>query len=152
MPLRWIKRKLSNARKGAKYAKKSKTIEPYRLYHTQYSIFDFLTITVKFFPTLKNHVKIQFRILLRRGMEVAEKNRTSVGIYGQQYTIIGTDPANHIRYVASLVDEKMREISSRNPGLDTSKVAVLTAINAVHDFIKLKEQYELLEKEYKLKD
>ncbi|MED1204859.1 cell division protein ZapA [Heyndrickxia acidicola] len=83
---------------------------------------------------------------------MAEKNRTSVGIYGQQYTIIGTDPANHIRYVASLVDEKMREISSRNPGLDTSKVAVLTAINAVHDFIKLKEQYELLEKEYKLKD
>ncbi len=77
-----------------------------------------------------------------------EKNRINVGIYGQQYTIIGTDPASHIRLVASLVDERMREISSRNPSLDTSKLAVLTAVNAVHDYIKLKEQYELLEKQY----
>jgi cell division protein ZapA len=97
-------------------------------------------------------VEYNLGFFLGGGIQVAEKNRISVGIYGQQYTIIGTDPANHIRFVASLVDEKMREISSRNPGLDTSKVAVLTAINAVHDFIKLKEQYELLEKEYKLKD
>lgn len=42
----------------------------------------------------------------------------------------------------------MREISAKNPSLDTGKVAVLTAVNAVHDYIKLKEQYELLEQHY----
>ncbi|AEH53986.1 MULTISPECIES: cell division protein ZapA [Heyndrickxia] len=77
-----------------------------------------------------------------------EKTRITVGIYGQQYTIIGTDPASHIRLVASMVDERMREISAKNPSLDTGKVAVLTAVNAVHDYIKLKEQYELLEQHY----
>lgn len=76
---------------------------------------------------------------------MTEKIRTTVGIYGQQYTIIGTDSTSHIRLVASMVDDKMREINAKNPSLDTSKLAVLTAVNAIHDYLKLKEQYELLE-------
>lgn len=71
-----------------------------------------------------------------------EKNRTSVDIYGQQYVIVGTENSSHIRLVASIVDDKMREISSKNPSLDTSKLAVLTAVNAVNDYLKLKEQLE----------
>jgi cell division protein ZapA len=43
------------------------------------------------------------------------------------------------------VDEKMREISTKNPSLDINKLAVLTAVNAVHEYIKLKEDYERLE-------
>ncbi|WP_246483945.1 cell division protein ZapA [Heyndrickxia vini] len=84
---------------------------------------------------------------------MTEKNRITVGIYGHQYTIVGEDSANHIRQVASLVDEKMREIKSKNPSLDTSKLAVLTAVNAVHDYLKLKEKAEILEKQLQhLKD
>lgn len=75
------------------------------------------------------------------------KNRTTVEIYGQQYTIVGTESASHIRFVASLVDEKMREIGGSNPSLDSSKLAVLTAVNAVNDLIKLKDFYERQEKE-----
>ncbi|OOP68383.1 cell division protein ZapA, partial [Heyndrickxia oleronia] len=50
--------------------------------------------------------------------------------------------------VASIVDAKMREIRSNNPSLDTSKLAVLTAVNTVNEYLKLKEQYELLIKNF----
>ncbi|MFS0689061.1 cell division protein ZapA [Sporosarcina sp. 179-K 8C2 HS] len=76
-----------------------------------------------------------------------QKTRVAVDIYGQTYTIVGTESSNHVRLVASMVDDKMREISSRNPYLDISKIAVLTAVNSVHDYLKLKERIEQLEEE-----
>nr|WP_295969950.1 cell division protein ZapA [uncultured Bacillus sp.] len=82
-------------------------------------------------------------------MSRIEKNRITVDIYGTQYIIVGTESASHIRHVASMVDEKMREIHSKNPLLDTNKLAVLTAINAVNDYLKIKEQLEKLENESK---
>ncbi|MBT2688162.1 cell division protein ZapA [Bacillus sp. ISL-47] len=78
---------------------------------------------------------------------MSQKNRTSVDIYGQQYVIVGSESSSHVRLVASLVDDKMREISSKNPSLDISKLAVLTAVNAVNDYIKLKDRLERLENE-----
>lgn len=82
-------------------------------------------------------------------MSNPQKNRTAVEIYGQSYIILGTEDPSHIRYVASLVDEKMREIGSKNPSLDAGKLAVLTAVNAVNDYIKIKEQLERLQHELK---
>ncbi|AIE60972.1 cell division protein ZapA [Bacillus methanolicus MGA3] len=79
----------------------------------------------------------------------AQKNRISVEIYGQQYVIVGSESTSHIRLVASIVDDKMREISSKNPSLDTSKLAVLTAVNAVNDYLKIKDRLERLENELK---
>ncbi|MCM3637214.1 cell division protein ZapA [Sporosarcina luteola] len=76
-----------------------------------------------------------------------QKTRVAVDIYGQTYTIVGSETSNHVKLVASMVDERMKEISSRNPYLDSSKIAVLTAVNSVHDYLKLKERIELLEEE-----
>lgn len=82
-----------------------------------------------------------------------EKIRTPVTIYGQHYIITGTVTSEHVKKVAKMVDEKMHEIRLANPNLDTSKLAVLTAVNAVHDYIKLHERFEHLEKELeRLKD
>ena len=80
-------------------------------------------------------------------MSNTEKTRTTVDIYGTQYVILGTEDQSHVRHVASLVDKKMREIGSRNPLLDVNKLAVLTAVNAVNDYIKMKEQLERLQSE-----
>lgn len=76
-----------------------------------------------------------------------QKNKTTVEIYGQQYVILGTESPSHIRLVASLVDDKMREIGSKNPALDVNKLAVLTAVNAVNDYLMMKEQLERLQQE-----
>ncbi|WP_088042956.1 cell division protein ZapA [Bacillus sp. EAC] len=75
----------------------------------------------------------------------SSKQRLNVTIYGQQYSILGDESTNHIRHVASIVDEKMKEINQKNPFLDSNKLAVLTAINLVSDYVKLKERVEMLE-------
>lgn len=82
-------------------------------------------------------------------MAEQEKNRISVEIYGHTYKMMGTESTGHMRLVASIVDDKMREISVHNPSLDSTKLAVLTAVNSVHEYLKLKEQIELLEEELK---
>src|SRR5699024_12855334 len=73
-----------------------------------------------------------------------DKTRITVDIYNKPYTIIGTESPQHVRLVASLVDQKMREIHDMNPSLDTTKLAVLTAVNAMNDYLKLKEDYATL--------
>lgn len=78
-----------------------------------------------------------------------EKNRISVEIYGYTYKMAGTESIGHMRLVASIVDDKMREINALNPSLDSAKLAVLTAVNSVHDYLLLKEQYEKLEEQLK---
>lgn len=78
-----------------------------------------------------------------------EKNRISVEIYGHTYKMVGTESTGHMRLVASMVDDKMREISVHNPTLDSAKLAVLTAVNTVHEFLKLQEEVESLEEELK---
>ncbi|MBS4208823.1 cell division protein ZapA [Bacillus sp. FJAT-50079] len=86
-------------------------------------------------------------------MTQSQRIRTQVTIHGQNYTITGTDSAEHVMKVAALVDSKMKEISSINPNLDTSRLAVLTAVNAVHDLVKLQERYDRMEQELqRLKD
>ncbi|KGX84822.1 MULTISPECIES: cell division protein ZapA [Pontibacillus] len=74
-------------------------------------------------------------------MSQSDKNRTTVEIHNRLYTIKGDEPAHHIRMVASLVDQQMREMKETNPGLDTAKLAVLTAVNTMNDYVKLKEEY-----------
>ena len=76
-----------------------------------------------------------------------KKTRTTVDIYGQQYTIVGSESTSHVRLIASLVDDRMREINSMNPSLDTNKLAVLTAVNAVNDYLKIKDHADRLEAE-----
>ncbi|WP_017726650.1 cell division protein ZapA [Halalkalibacterium ligniniphilum] len=79
--------------------------------------------------------------------ERKEKQRTTVSIYGQQYTVAGYESPKHMREVAEELDTKMREIKQMNPYLDTTRLAVLTAVNVIDDYKKLKEKVERLEQE-----
>ncbi|MCE4956269.1 cell division protein ZapA [Macrococcoides caseolyticum] len=77
------------------------------------------------------------------------KNRITVTIYDQHYTIIGEDEPSHIRHVASLVDDRITEIARMSAGLDTSRKAVLAAVNIMDDYVKLQEEYEQLKQKLK---
>lgn len=82
-----------------------------------------------------------------------DKNRISVEIYGHTYNMVGTEGIGHMRLVASMVDDRMREINVNNPSLDSTQLAVLTAVNSIHEYLLLKERYEALEETLKkLKD
>ncbi|HEX6594587.1 MAG TPA: cell division protein ZapA [Bacillota bacterium] len=72
------------------------------------------------------------------------KARITVDIYNKSYTIVGDESASHIRLVASLVDQKMKELYKKNPNMDTSSLAVLTAVNTMNEYVKLKEDYATL--------
>ncbi len=76
-----------------------------------------------------------------------QKTRLTVDIYGYQYTIVGTESEYHIRRVTEMVDDKMREIGDRNPSLDTQKIAVLTAVNMVNDYLKMEEELQEMKME-----
>ncbi|MCP3762519.1 cell division protein ZapA [Domibacillus sp. A3M-37] len=80
-------------------------------------------------------------------MSDGQKTRLTVDIYGNQYTIIGTESEYHIRCVTEMVDDKMRELGSRNASLDTQKIAVLTAVNMVNDYLKMEEELEQMKME-----
>nr|WP_173915890.1 cell division protein ZapA [Halobacillus sp. Marseille-Q1614] len=69
-----------------------------------------------------------------------ERKRITVEIHNRSYTIIGQEEPHHIRMVSNLVDQKMREIHEANPTLDVSRLAVLTAVNTMNEYIKLKEE------------
>lgn len=75
-----------------------------------------------------------------------DKMKISVEIYNRTYTIVGSEPREQVEQVAQLVNEKMEEIHEANKHLDTTKLAVLTAVNTMNDYVKLEEEYnELLQ-------
>lgn len=75
---------------------------------------------------------------------MSDKNKITIEIFGQHYTLKGTASSNHIRLVAGYVDDKMSQLAESNPRLDGRKVAVLTAVNIADEYFRLKEEYEEL--------
>lgn len=73
-----------------------------------------------------------------------KRNRVDVEIYKKSYTVVGNESVTHVKLVASLVDQKMKEIHNKNMHLDTARLAVLTAMNTMNDYIKLKEEHAKL--------
>ena len=69
-----------------------------------------------------------------------KKQRTTVSIYGQQYTIVGHEDPAHVKEVVRHVDEQMREIKRKNPYLDATRLAVLVAVNAASQYKKLEQE------------
>ena len=64
--------------------------------------------------------------------------KIEVKIFGQQYQIKAGADSDHIKRVAQYVDEKMREIASATPTVDTLKIAVLAALNITDEFFQLR--------------
>ncbi|GAB4075027.1 cell division protein ZapA [Barrientosiimonas marina] len=73
-----------------------------------------------------------------------DKTRVTVEIYNRNYTIAGKEDASHVRLIANQVDQKMREIHEVNQQLTMAELAVLTAVNTMSDYMRLKEEYAKL--------
>ena len=81
-------------------------------------------------------------------------NKVTVKIYGQEYTISGEKPRDHIIKVADHVDDIMKEIGYSIQDIPTTKLAILAAVNITDEFFSLKDGYSELatEKEQLEKD
>ena len=80
--------------------------------------------------------------------------KVKVKIYGQEYTVTGEEPEEHIIKVADYVDSKMRMVEKTVKSGSTSLIAVLSAVNVASDYFRtgdstseLKKMNEQLEKD-----
>ncbi len=63
-----------------------------------------------------------------------------VQIFGSEYRIASETDPEHIRKVASYIDQKMREVASALALRTRSTVAVLTAVNLADELFKIEEE------------
>ena len=65
-----------------------------------------------------------------------------VNIYDKKYVISGDADQDYIREIAEFVDTRMREINKLTNEIDSTKIAILTALNIADEFFQLKKSTE----------
>ncbi len=75
-----------------------------------------------------------------------EKSRAVVQIFGEEYIVKGDATPEYMKMLANYIDKKMKQIASRHPQLNVTKIAVLTALNIADELSKLQEDYDTLVK------
>ncbi|MGN0135847.1 cell division protein ZapA [Anaerotignum sp.] len=75
------------------------------------------------------------------------KNRVKISIDGKSFTLVGDESEEHMRKVASYIDEKMTEMREKAVAvsMDSSLAYVLTSINVADDYFKQKAYVAELE-------
>lgn len=79
---------------------------------------------------------------------VTMKNRITVKILGQEYTVVSDETREYIEDLASLVDEKMVELADKNKNFSKGMVAVLSALHMCDEYLKIHKEYEKLKTEH----
>ncbi len=64
-----------------------------------------------------------------------------VTIFNQTYSLRSAGGAEHVRHIASLVDERMKQIAAQLTTHDISKIAILVALNIADEMQTLKAQF-----------
>jgi len=82
-------------------------------------------------------------------MAMIEKIKTNVTIDGRNFTVVGEGSEEYIRELAAFVDEKIKEMTSKNDKLSSSMAATLAALNIAHDLYKSNEELTKLKAEAK---
>lgn len=79
-------------------------------------------------------------------------NRVTVTIFGEDHRLCGEEPVPYLQELSARVDARMHEIAKANPRLAITEVAVLAALHATSEWMRLEEQYQrvlsLLEREW----
>ena len=67
------------------------------------------------------------------------EHHTEVEIFGERYTLRGTDSPDYLRRVAEYVDSKFQEVAKGSPALVPARVAVLASLNIADELFKQNE-------------
>ncbi len=78
------------------------------------------------------------------------KNKTTVRLMGQEYTVTSDASEEHMQRVCLYVDGKFKDVSLRNGFLNTNMTAVLTAVNIAEDFLTVSDDNLELTKKIKI--
>jgi cell division protein ZapA len=66
---------------------------------------------------------------------------TQVEIFGEVYSVRGSDENGYLQELAALVDRKMREVAERVKG-DTARIAILAALNLADELFQIQNRQE----------
>lgn len=59
-----------------------------------------------------------------------------VEIFGQKYALRADADEEHVRKVADLVDQKMREVATGSRSISTMQIAVLAALDIASEYVQ----------------
>lgn len=63
-------------------------------------------------------------------------NTIDITVMGQQLTLaVSQDERETVLEAIDLLDEKIRQVRQRNPGIDSNKTLILAALNTVHGLL-----------------
>jgi len=72
------------------------------------------------------------------------KNKVTVEVFGEKYSLKSDIELDLVIKVAALVDERMKKISKNNLCLSPSRVAVLAALTITVDYLQMEQSYKEL--------
>ena len=75
-------------------------------------------------------------------------NRVTMGICGQDYTLVADENASYMEKVGAIVDKKMRELME-TAHVSRNDAAVLAAVNLADELLKNQEAGENLRRQVK---
>ena len=65
---------------------------------------------------------------------------TQVEIFGQTYNVRADGDSSYIHDLARFVDSRMKEVAERTATVDTTKIAILAALNISDDLHHMEKQ------------
>ncbi|WP_353092504.1 cell division protein ZapA [Tissierella praeacuta] len=80
---------------------------------------------------------------------MTEKNKINILIDGRNFTVVGSDNEDYVRFLASYVDKKIKELSSKNDRLCQTSSATLAALNIADELYNTKSKLEKLQNQAK---
>lgn len=75
------------------------------------------------------------------GMEADQRKIAAIQINNQTFHVRCDDPERVTR-LAQHVDERMSEVESQTPTVDSLRVAILAALNIADEYFELRDRYE----------
>lgn len=80
---------------------------------------------------------------------MTKKNKVDVIIDGRNFTVIGDGSTEYVRGLAAYVDEKIKDIVSKNDKLSSSMAATLAALNVTDELYRTSLELKSLKNEAK---
>ncbi len=68
---------------------------------------------------------------------------THVEIFGQTYSVRAAGDPDYIRELAAFVDRRMREVAEHAPTVDSTKIAILTALNISDEYYQHRQKAQV---------
>ncbi len=72
-----------------------------------------------------------------------DRQKITVNVAGRSYTLVSSDPPEHVKRVAEYVDRKISETAAAT-NLPSAQVAVLTCFNLADELMKAQDENRFL--------